>query len=90
MLHSIFHWFLHYTGSSNVSGPWYGFFSGFGSDLGELTLIGGAYVLIRRHNCHVKGCKSIITHLDPTVHAPACRTHHSHAHLRGRTHDHTV
>lgn len=44
----ILHWFLHYTGSDNVSGPWYGFFSGFGSDLTELALLGAAVAVITR------------------------------------------
>jgi hypothetical protein len=45
--------FLHYTGSDNVSGRWYGFWSGFGGDLGILAAIG---YYLRRHNCHARGC----------------------------------
>lgn len=83
MWHAIAHAFLHYTGSDNPSGPWYGFFSGFGSDLGEITLFGGVIVLLRKHNCHVDGCKSVITSNDPSVHAPACHKHHSFKHKHG-------
>jgi hypothetical protein len=79
----IWHLFLHYTGSDNVSGPWYGFWSGFGSDLGELVLLGACWTLIRKHNCHVNGCWRVVTQHDPEVHAPACARHHSHRHLRG-------
>jgi hypothetical protein len=49
-------WVLHLTGSDNLSGPWYGFWSGFGSDLGELAIVGGLVSLYWRHNCHVKRC----------------------------------
>jgi len=76
-------WILHYTGCDNLSGPWYGFWSGFGSDLGELLLLGGLVTLVRHHNCHVKGCWKI-GHIDPAVHAPACGSHHSHRSLRGK------
>jgi hypothetical protein len=41
-------------------------------------------VLARKHNCHVKGCKSVLTSNDPEVHAPACRRHHSHRAKHGR------
>jgi hypothetical protein len=52
----MWHWFLHFTGSDNVSGPWYGFWSGFGSDIGELGIIGGLIHSARSHTCHVKRC----------------------------------
>jgi len=48
---------LHVFGVDNLSGPWYGFWSGFGSDLTEVTGLGlVAYAFWRKHNCHVKGC----------------------------------
>lgn len=46
---------------------------------GLLALIGGLY---RHHNCHVDGCRKL-GHLDPAIHAPACRVHHSLGHLHG-------
>lgn len=66
-----------------LHGNGYQFWSGIGSDFGEVFLVGAAWTLIRKHNCHVKGCPSIVTHLDPHVHAPACRRHHSYRHRRG-------
>lgn len=72
----IWHLFLHYTGSDNVSGPWYGFWSGFGSDIGEVTLIGVVVAGYRHRNCHVKGCWRL-GHPDPEHGHPACRHHHS-------------
>src|SRR5271165_2985336 len=54
------HWMAVHTGTLNESGPYYGFWSGFGSDLGEATLIGavgvGVYTGVRKANCHTKGC----------------------------------
>lgn len=35
-------WLLHIIGADDLAGRWYGFWSGFGSDLAELTLIGAA------------------------------------------------
>jgi hypothetical protein len=88
MFHELAHWFMHFTGSDNVSGPFYGFWSGFGSDLGEYviatSIFSGLIFGVRKHNCHVKGCKSVITSNDPEVHAPACRKHHSIRHKHGR------
>lgn len=42
------HWLLHVLGVDNVAGPWYGFWSGFGSDLGEAALIVGAVLGVRK------------------------------------------
>jgi hypothetical protein len=52
-------WISHVLGLDNASGPWYLFWSGFGADLG---LIGGALLLFRRHNCHVKWCPLVGRH----------------------------
>jgi hypothetical protein len=53
-------WLAHTLGIYNETGPWYAFWSGFGSDIGEyavfaalVTAVVGAY---RRHNCNIKGC----------------------------------
>jgi hypothetical protein len=68
---SLWHLFLHLTGISNVSGPWYGFWSGFGSDLG---LLGAVVIFVRHQNCHVKGCWRIGRH--PYQHYRLCSKHH--------------
>lgn len=78
----MFHWLLHVTGADNVSGPWYGFWSGFGSDLGEATIIGAVIAAARHRNCHVKGCWRL-GHPDPEHGFPACRHHHSRAEQAG-------
>lgn len=56
------HWLSHWLGLDNLSGAIYGFWSGFGSDIGEFAIIGLLYQLVRRHNCHVKRCIRIGRH----------------------------
>jgi len=34
----------------------YAFWSGFGSDLGEVAIVGSIMTVVRRHNCGVHGC----------------------------------
>ena len=72
----IWQWLLHYTGINDTSGPWYGFWSGFGSDIAEITLVAGVIAFFRHRNCHVKGCWRL-GHADPKHGWPACRLHHS-------------
>ena len=74
-MHPVY-WFLHYTGISNEAGPWYGFWSGFGSDIGELAILGGLVTVVRHWNCCVPGCWRL-GHPDPEHGHPACRHHHS-------------
>ena len=73
-------WFLHWlavhTGTVNEAGPYYGFWSGFGSDLGELAIIGGLIGIYRKHNCHVKGCWRIGRHPVEGTDFTVCRPHH--------------
>jgi hypothetical protein len=69
----LLHWLYWHTGT-NGTGPWYGFWSGFGSDLGEVTLLGAILGIYYRHNCHDKGCWRIGRHIvDGT---PWCNKHH--------------
>lgn len=69
-------WLSHVLGLDNLSGPFYGWWSGAGSDLGELALVVGAWTLFRRHNCHAKGCWRIGRHqVEGTPHV-VCRKHH--------------
>ena len=77
----LLHWLAVHTGSTQVvtGGPYYNFWSGFGSDLGELTLIGavgaGAYHVARGHNCEVHRCWRIGRHTTAAGHK-VCRLHH--------------
>lgn len=71
----LYHWFEVHTGTVNESGPYYGFFSGFGSDIGEVTLIAALCGAFRHHNCHVKGCLRLGRPVEGTPYL-ACPTHH--------------
>jgi hypothetical protein len=68
-------WLQHVTGSDNVSGRAYGFFSGFGSDLTEIAIIGSLIGLYRHHNCAVKGCPRIAHHGVDGTHFKTCHKH---------------
>lgn len=80
-------WFLHFTGSDNTSGLWYGFWSGFGSDLAEFGLLGVVYQWYRKHTCHVDKCKRL--GLLP-VHGTVYHTCHRHHPNGGITHQHIL
>ena len=89
------HWLALHTGTIH-GGPdlYYNFWSGFGSDLGEATLISavgiGVYTGVRKVNCHTKGCWRIGHHpLDGTPYI-LCRHHHPHVPSGGATHEHIL
>jgi len=76
------HWLAYETGSENTAGapPNYNFWSGFGSDLGEATLIAAVLGTFKKHNCHTRWCWRIGHHAfkDPLtgVEYNLCRKHH--------------
>lgn len=76
----IWHWLLHVLGVDDVSGRWYGFWSGFGSDLSEFGLVAALAGLLRQHNCEVKGCWRLGRHATAAGHH-VCRRHHPDDHL---------
>lgn len=67
-------WLVTILGISDESGRWYAFWSGFGSDLGELAVVGGLVSLYRKHNCHVRGCFRVGRH--PVDGYIVCAKHH--------------
>jgi hypothetical protein len=70
-------WLLHILGIDNLSGRWYGFWSGAGGDIGQITLIAAVLGAFRKHNCHQRRCWRIGRHLvDGT---PWCDRHHQDA-----------
>lgn len=85
------HWFALHSGTLH-GGPdvYYNFWSGFGSDLGEATLISavivGVYTGVRKVNCHTKGCWRIGHH--PLEGTPfiLCKHHHPDVPNHGATH----
>lgn len=64
-------WIGHILGLDDVSGPWYAWWSGVGANVG---LLGGAFVVVRKHQCHVKRCWRIGRHPAGDFHV--CRKHH--------------
>ena len=82
------HWLWVYTGIDGT-GPWYGFWSGFGSDIAEFGILAAivthTWLFARAHNCSVPGCWHVS--LRKTAAGDiACHKHHpepvlSHKHL---------
>jgi hypothetical protein len=53
------HWLAVHSGTDAPGDHWYNFWSGFGSDLGEVTLLSLIVAGFRHVNCHTKGCPRI-------------------------------
>jgi hypothetical protein len=91
---AIRHWAAIHTGTSDESGIYYGFWSGFGSDLGEATLITavgvGVYTGARKVNCHTKGCWRIGHHVLEGTPYILCRHHHPGVPTRGPSHEYIL
>ena len=70
------HWTAIHIGSVNESGPFYGFWSGFGSDISEFAIAVGIYTGVRKVNCHSRRCWRIGHH--PLAGTPyhLCKLHH--------------
>jgi hypothetical protein len=60
------HWLGVHTGTINEPGPYYGFWSGFGSDIAEFGILGaigtGVYQMVKKYNCHQPRCWRVGTH----------------------------
>jgi hypothetical protein len=74
------HWLAVHTGTENESGPYYGFWSGFGSDITEFGIIGAVgtatYQLTRKYNCHQPRCWRIGNHPAAGGEFLLCYRHH--------------
>jgi hypothetical protein len=70
------HWTAIHIGSTKEGGPYYGFWSGFGSDISEFAIAAGIYTGVRKVNCHSRKCWRIGHH--PLAGTPyhLCKTHH--------------
>lgn len=66
----------HLLGLDSASSYWYTFWSGFGSDIGELAIVGGLVSIYRRHMCHVKPCWRVGRHSVSNTEWTVCRKHH--------------
>jgi len=69
-------WLAHVLGLDNLSGPYYGFWSGIGSDISELALFGALMGLLRKHNCHIRGCWRLGRHPIGGTTWVVCARHH--------------
>ncbi len=81
MFHPLVHlwwWFQSVTGTDNTSGRPYGFWSGFGSDLGEIAILAGLITIYKHHNCAVPRCPRL-AHKRFEVKETHQRTCHKHA-----------
>jgi hypothetical protein len=85
------HWVAVHTGVDDVSGVYYGFWSGFGSDLAEFGIIGAIgtalYQVVRKYNCHEPGCWRVGTHPAAGGQFMLCYRHHPDFQGRRPTHD---
>jgi hypothetical protein len=74
------YWLQVHTGTINESGPYYGFWSGFGSDLEEFGVLGavatGIYQLVKKYNCHEPGCWRVGQHPAAGGQFLLCYRHH--------------
>jgi len=85
------HWFEVHTGIINEPGPYYGFWSGFGSDLTEFGVIGaiatGVYQLVKKYNCHAPGCWRVGNHPAADGQFSLCYRHHPEYEGKKPTHE---
>jgi hypothetical protein len=70
------HWTAIHIGSINESGPFYGFWSGFGSDISEFAIAVGIYTGVRKVNCHSWRCWRIGQHPLEGTPYHLCKKHH--------------
>lgn len=79
----LLHWLYIHFGVVG-SGPYYGFWSGAGSDIGELTIVAAILSAVahqaRINNCEVRGCWRLGRHTTAAGHR-TCRKHHPDDHL---------
>lgn len=73
-LHAIGNWIYYFFGFSG-SGSHYGWWSGAGSDLGEVTIIGGMYAIWKTHNSAAKHCPWIGKHPVAGTGTKTCHLH---------------
>jgi hypothetical protein len=90
------HWTAIHTGTiySTNNPIYYNFWSGFGSDLGEATLIGavsvGVYTVVRKANCHTKGCWRIGHYPLEGTPYHLCTHHHPGVPTKSASHEHIL
>ena len=85
------YWLQVHTGTVNEPGPYYGFWSGFGSDIEEFGILGaigaGIYQLFRKYNCHEPGCWRVGQYRAAGGQFLLCYRHHPDYRGRKPTHE---
>jgi hypothetical protein len=85
------HWLAVHTGTNDTSGVYYGFWSGFGSDLAEFGILGAigtaVYQVVKKYNCHEPGCWRVGTHPAADGQFLLCYRHHPDFQGARPTHD---
>jgi len=66
-------WLLHWSGLDDPSGAPYLFWSGI---VGDVFLVGAGWAIVRRLNCHVRGCLRVGIHDVVGTPYRTCRKHH--------------
>ena len=76
-------WFAHFFGfdAGQGNGAHYLFWSGAGSDIAELAIIGGLWAMVRQRNCEVHRCWRLGRHAVEGTGLRVCRKHHPEGHL---------
>jgi hypothetical protein len=89
--HAVDHWLAVHTGTDNTAGVYYGFWSGFGSDIAEFGVLGAIataiYQLVRKYNCHEPGCWRVGSHPAAGGQFLLCYRHHPDFAGKKPTHD---
>ena len=79
-VHDLGHWLQVHLGIVDEAGPYYGFWSGFGSDLAELSILGATgtavYQVVKKFNCHAPGCWRVGNHPAAGGQFMLCYRHH--------------
>jgi hypothetical protein len=73
-------WLQFHFGIVNEPGHYYAFWSGFGSDIAEFSILGAVataiYQLVKKYNCHEPGCWRIGNHPAAGGQFNLCYRHH--------------
>jgi hypothetical protein len=84
-------WLQFHTGVVNEPGHYYAFWSGFGSDIAEFSILGAIatalYQLVKKYNCHEPGCWRIGNHPTADGQFHLCYLHHPDFHGKKPTHE---
>ena len=73
---TLLNWLNSFFGLDDGQGEHYLFWSGLGSDISEVAVLGAVYAIWRRHNCAVKGCWRVGHRQVPGTDHVVCRRHH--------------